>query len=83
MGIGNGGKGGKYAVSRCHGRTQRDKIQDYKQTKRHPPKTHTAPTNRAKSDQEEAIQRALEKRDHENTSFDDLALEFGIPTTIL
>ena len=41
-----------------------------------------APTNRAKSDRE-AIQRALEKREQENTLFDDLALEFGIPKTAL
>ena len=50
---------------------------------RAPPKIHIAPTNRAKSDREEAIQRTLEKRDQENTSFDDLALEFGIPKTTL
>ena len=42
-----------------------------------------APTNSAKSDREEAIQRALEKRGRENTPFDDLALEFGIPKTTL
>ena len=35
-----------------------------------------APTNRTRSDQEEAIQHAL-KREEENTLFDDLALEFG------
>ena len=40
-----------------------------------------APTNRAKSDREEAIQCALEKRDQENTPFDDLELEFGILKT--
>ena len=40
-----------------------------------------APTNRAKSDREEAVQRALEKRDQENTPFDDLELEFGILKT--
>ena len=40
-----------------------------------------APTNRAKSDREETIQRALEKRDQENTPFDDLELEFGILKT--
>ena len=42
-----------------------------------------APTNIAKSDREEAIQRALEKRGWENTPFDDLVLEFGIPKTTL
>ena len=42
-----------------------------------------APTNRAKSDREEAIQRVLKKREQENTLFDDLALEFGIPKTTL
>ena len=42
------------------------------------PKIHMAPTNRAKSDREEAIQCALEKRDQENTPFFDLELEFGI-----
>ena len=34
-----------------------------------------APTNSAKSDREEAIQRALEKRGRENTPVNDLALE--------
>ena len=52
-------------------------------TDRRTPKFNIAPTNRAKSDQEEAIQRALEKREQENTPFDDLALEFGIPKTAL
>ena len=42
------------------------------------PKFNMAPTKRAKSDREEAIQRAPEKRKQENESFDDLALEFGI-----
>ena len=42
-----------------------------------------APTNRAKGDREEAIQRALEKKEQENIPFDDLALEFGIPKTTL
>ena len=50
---------------------------------RAPPKIHMAPTNSAKSDREEAIQRALEKRGRENKPFDDLALEFGIPKTKL
>ena len=50
---------------------------------RSPPKFHMAPTNRTKSDREEAIQHALEKRGRENTPFDDLALEFGIPKTTL
>ena len=40
------------------------------------------PTNRTKSDREEAIQRALAKRERENTPFDD-ALEFGISKTTL
>ena len=42
-----------------------------------------APTNRTKSDQEEAIQCALVKRSQENTPFEDLALEFGILKTTL
>ena len=42
-----------------------------------------APTNRAKSDREEAIQRDLEKREQENTPFDDLTLEFGIQKATL
>ena len=42
-----------------------------------------APTNRAKSDREEEIQRDLEKREQENTSFDDLTLEFGIQKATL
>ena len=42
-----------------------------------------APKNRSKSDREEAIQRALRKKEQENTPFDDLALEFGIPKTTL
>ena len=42
-----------------------------------------APTNRAKSDREEAIQRALEKRVQGNTPFDDLTLEFGIQKATL
>ena len=50
-------------------------------TDRRAPKFNMAPTNRAKSDRQEAIQRALEKREQENTPFDDLALEFGIPKT--
>ena len=45
---------------------------------RRAPKFNMAPTNRAKSDREEAIQRDLEKREQENTPFDDLTLEFGI-----
>ena len=50
---------------------------------RAPHKIHMAPTNSVKSDREEAIQRALEKRGRENTPFDDLALEFGILKTTL
>ena len=50
---------------------------------RAPPKIQMAPTNCTKSDREEAIQRALEKRGRENTPFDDLTLEFGIPKTTL
>ena len=50
-------------------------------TEHHP--NSTWPTNRTKSDREEAVQRALEKRGRENTPFDDLALEFGIPKTTL
>ena len=46
-------------------------------------KCNMAPTNRTKSDREEAIQRALAKRERENTPFDDHALEFGIPKTTL
>ena len=46
-------------------------------------KFNMALTNRTKSDREEAIQRALAKRERENTPFDDLALEFGIPKTAL
>ena len=42
------------------------------------PKLNMAPTNRAKSDREEAVQRALEEKEQENTPFDDLTLEFGI-----
>ena len=45
---------------------------------RRAPKFNMALTNRAKSDREEAIQRDLEKREQENTPFDDLTLEFGI-----
>ena len=47
------------------------------------PKFNMAPTNRAKSDREAAIQRDLEKRDQENTPFDDLTLEFGIQKATL
>ena len=32
---------------------------------------------------EEKIQRALEKRDREGTSFQDLAIEFGVPRSTL
>ena len=39
---------------------------------RRAPKFNMAPTNRAKSDREEAIQRDLEKREQENTPFDEL-----------
>ena len=42
-----------------------------------------APTHREKSDREEAIQRDLEKREQENTPFDDLTLEFGIQKATL
>ena len=45
---------------------------------RRTPKFNMAPTNRAKSDREKAIQRDLEKREQENRPFDDLTLEFGI-----
>ena len=50
---------------------------------RAPPKIHMVPTNRAKSNREEAIQLAFEWRDQENMPFDDLALEFAIPKITL
>ena len=50
---------------------------------RRAPKFNVAPTNRAKSDREEAIQRDLEKREQENTPFDDMTLEFGIQKATL
>ena len=42
-----------------------------------------APTNHAKSNREEAVQRALGERDRENIPFGDLTLEFGIPEAAL
>ena len=50
---------------------------------RRAPTFNMAPTNRAKSDREEAIQHDLEKREQENTPFDDLTLEFGIQKATL
>ena len=50
---------------------------------RRAPRFNMAPTNRAKSDREGAIQRALEKREQENAPFDDLTLEFGIQKATL